>query len=201
MTFLEILALPKQIFARHRGVILGVLLVIAVVAVYPSDLPSYQAANYNGAEDALVMGVEDYGRHINTLLALAVPIVLRDWVGLKQLAVATVAGIIATHGSKRLLNDVWIGDTRLGQRPGGPDSSYNMPSGHSALASAVIWFLGRRYSWWWALLTVPITLLTMYARVMLDAHTLSGVIVGALVGLLVTALFVTKRRQGRNRAS
>jgi len=195
MIFLEILRLPRQIFARHWGVILGAVLVISLVAVYPSDLPSYQNADYDGHQDALVIGVEDYARHANTLLAFAVPIALRDWVGLKQLAVATVAGIIATHGPKRLLNDVWIGDTRLGQRPHSPDSNHNMPSGHSALASAVVWFLGRRYSWWWALLTVPITLLTMYARVMLNAHTISAVIAGCLVGLLVTALFVTKRRR------
>ncbi|GAB4267934.1 MAG: hypothetical protein Kow0013_18310 [Pararhodobacter sp.] len=194
MTFAQILRLPRTQIAHHRGTFLAALLLIAAAVVYPSDTDSYR---YEGAQDALIQGVEHYGRHVNTVLALAVPIVLRDWVGLKQLAVATVAGIVATHGPKRLLNDVWIGDTRLGQRPRGPDSNHNMPSGHSALASAVIWFLGRRYSWWWALITVPITLLTMYARVMQNAHTISAVIAGCLIGLLVTALFVTHRRAAR----
>lgn len=193
MTFREILALPKSIVSGRKLTVVGVLLLILVIGAYPSDLPSYRDDAYDPHEDMLVVGVEDYARHVNTVVALAVPVLLRDWTGLKQLGVVTVAGILATHVPKRLLNDVWAGDTRLGQRPHAPDSRHNMPSGHSALASAAIWFLGRRYSWWWALMTVPITLLTMYARVMLDAHTVSAVIVGCLVGMLVAALFVTRR--------
>ncbi|MBB3996179.1 membrane-associated phospholipid phosphatase [Sulfitobacter undariae] len=52
----------------------------------------------------------------------------------------------------------------------------------------------RRYSLWLALILIPVTLLTMYARVMLDAHTISAVLSGALTGIIVTALFATKSR-------
>lgn len=193
MTFRAILATPLLIWSRHAVLIVIILTMIASAVIYPSDLEAYHAAPYDGAENALVLGMEDYGRHINTALALAVPILLRDVVGLKQLLVITIVGILATHGPKRLLNGLEVMGTRLGERPYGPDSRHNMPSGHSALASTVIWYLGRRYSWWLAVITVPVTLLTMWARVMLNAHTFSAVIAGALIGLLVAGLFVTRR--------
>lgn len=40
-----------------------------------------------GQSSAVVMVTEEYGRHLNTLLPFAAIIVLRDWNGLKQLAV------------------------------------------------------------------------------------------------------------------
>lgn len=197
MTFREILALPKRFVAANKVTVIGALMVLFAIGAYPSDLPSYLDDTHDPDQDTLVVAVETYARHVNTVVALAVPILLRDWTGLKQLGVVTVAGIVMTHGPKHLLDDLRVGDTRLGQRPHSPDSRHNMPSGHSALASAVIWFLGRRYSWLWALLTVPITGLTMHARVMLDAHTISAVLAGCLIGLFAAALFVTRRpRQG-----
>lgn len=169
------------------------LTVMALTGLYPSDLDSYRANPYRGAETPSVVLIEDKLRHVNTVFALAVPLLLRDWVGLKQLSVVTVAGIIATHGPKRLLDQVTVFGTRLGERPHSQDSRHNMPSGHSTLASGVLWFLARRYSWYWLLLTVPVTLATMSARVLLNAHTINSVLVGALVGVLVAALFVTQR--------
>ena len=53
----------------------------------------------------------------------------------------------------------------------------------------------RRYSLWFGVIVIPIMLLTMYARVMLDAHTISAVISGAMTGMLVTTLFTTKWRR------
>lgn len=50
----------------------------------------------------------------------------------------------------------------------------------------------RRYSLWFGLLVLPVTFLTMYARYMLDAHTVSATIAGFLVGAIITALFSTK---------
>ena len=197
MTFLEILEQPRQLWRQHTIVLVLLLALIGGAVVYPSDLPGYHAAPYDGAQDPLVTGTEDYGRHLNTLLALAVPLMARDPAGFRQLAVITLAGILATHGPKRLLDGLVIGATRLGERPHSPDSQHNMPSGHSALASSVVWFLGRRYSWWLALITVPITLLTMYARVMLNAHTFSAVIAGCLIGLVIAALFTTQRQRAR----
>lgn len=168
-------------------------MMIVSTAIYPSDMEQDYAIHRGGENSFVVMATEEYARHLNSLLPLAAIVALRDWNGLKQMAFVTVAGIAASHGPKRLLNDVTVKGTRLGQRPRSPDSQHNMPSGHSTLASAGGYFLIRRYSLWFSLIAVPIMLLTMYARVMIDAHTISATIAGAMTGILVTALFTTKR--------
>jgi len=193
MTFAEILKLPLQKTCAHPWAVGLTLLLIAAISVYPSDMDGFYAESQGGEEMVAVTFTEDYGRFINSGLQLLVPILTRDVVGLKQVAVITVVGIIATHGPKRLLDNVEIAGTRLGQRPYSPTSNHNMPSGHSALAASAIWFLMRRYSLWFGLITIPITLMTMYTRVMLDKHTISAVLAGALVGLLFTALLTTRR--------
>lgn len=167
---------------------------VAVTALLLSSFfPTNFELNYseprNGHTDPLVMGIEKVGRHVNTALPFLTVIALRDVNGLWQLASISVAGIAASHGPKRLLNDVEVLGTRLGQRPSSPHSRHNMPSGHSTLASAGAYFVARRYSYWFGVLVWPIVLLTMYARVMLDAHTVSATIAGALTGILVAALF------------
>ena len=197
MTFAQILRLPSHMIRKHALMMTVIIAIILAAAVYPSDLEQYRAAPYGGHDNTLAVSVEDYGRHLNTALAIAVPLVLRDLTGIKQLAVVIVAGVVATHVPKRLLNRVELFGTRLGERPHSPNSNHNMPSGHSALSSAAIWYLGRRYSWWFLLLTLPVAGLTMWARVILGAHTISAVIAGGLVGILVTILFVTKRREQR----
>jgi lipid A 1-phosphatase len=192
MTFAQILRLPAAFVRAHKLLTGLVVAVILIAYVYPSDMENTYGQSRNGHEMPLVTGTEYAGRFVNTALQLAVPVLLRDMTGLKQLAVITVAGIAASHGPKRLLNDVEVMGTRLGQRPWSPDSAHNMPSGHSTLAGSAVAFLIRRYGWIWGLITVPILLATMYARVMLDAHTVSAVIAGALTGLLVTAMFTTR---------
>jgi len=89
--------------------------------------------------------------------------------------------------------------TRLGERPFSPTSNHNTPSGHSTLAGASAYFVMRRYSWWFAIVVIPILLSTMYARVMLDQHTISATVAGAATGLLVAALFSTKFSDFRTR--
>ncbi len=201
MTFLEILRLPARALSARKLLYAFAFLAIFGAVIYPSDLPSYRDRGQTASDSALVHFVEDYGRHVTTIAAFGAPIVLRDWTGLKQLLVVTVAGILATHGPKRLLNGVVVYGTRLGERPHNPNSRHNMPSGHSALASAATWFLARRYSWGWLWLGVPIALLTMWVRYMLNEHTVSAVIAGCLIGLVVASLFVTARNRERVQAS
>lgn len=195
MTLMEILRLPARALSARKPLYALAFLAIFGAVIYPSDLPSYREGGQTTSDSALVHFVEDYGRHITTIAAFGAPIVLRDWTGLKQLLVVTVSGILATHGPKRLLNGVVVLGTRLGERPNGPNSRHNMPSGHSALASAATWFLARRYSWGWLWLGIPVTFLTMWGRFMLNEHTVSAVIAGCLIGLVVGSLFVTARRR------
>lgn len=70
-----------------------------------------------GQQDQLVMGVENYGRHLNSVIPLIAVVVLRDLNGLKQLAAVTITGFVASHGPKRLLNDVEFLGTRWGSVP------------------------------------------------------------------------------------
>ena len=192
MTFINILTQPIKIFYRHTILVVMMFLIITAASIYPSDLENDYAVSRGGHEMPFVVATESYGRHINTVLPFALALILKDKEGLKQLGFITVAGILASHGPKRLLNDVEIMGTRLGQRPSSPTSKHNTPSGHSTLAGACAYFIMRRYSKWLGLILIPVLLATMYARVMLDKHTVSATFAGAATGLLVAGLFSTK---------
>lgn len=194
MTFPEILRLPVQKLRAHPVLWAMAFALLIAVELYPSDLKTGYGYSRLGPQSPVVTQTEKWGRLTNTVLQLAVPVLTRDVTGLKQLVPITLGGILASHGPKRLLNDVVIGETRLGQRPSGPDSKHNMPSGHATLAASAVVFLVLRYGFIWALITVPVLVLTMYTRVMLDAHTISAVIAGALTGGMSTALFTTRRQ-------
>lgn len=158
--------------------------------LYPSDLPSYR--DTPRSEHPLITGTEQYGRFINTIAQVALPIVKRDPVGMVQNLYIGVSGTIMTHGLKRALDPVTILGVRIGERPHG--GRHNMPSGHASLASSAVYFVGRRYGWWHLFYLVPVLLMTMLARVELNAHTGSAVIAGALIGIFSAALFTGKYR-------
>jgi membrane-associated phospholipid phosphatase len=161
---------------------------------YPTDLQGYRSTPRKA--DIPVVGLtEHYLRFTNTAVQIALPIVLKDKIGLAQLAYTGMSATIATHGLKRALDRAEIEKTRLGERPSRPNSHQNMPSGHSSMASCAAYFVCRRYGLWHALYMLPILLLTMYARVALNDHTVSAVIVGALVGFVSAALFTSPYSQ------
>ena len=192
MTFRELLSQQFKVIYRHGVVVWMMVVIILAATVYPSDMENDYAVSKGGYERPVVVAFEDYGRHINTLLPFVLALVLKDKEGWKQLGMITVVGILASHGPKGLLNYVEIMGTRLGQRPNSTSSKHNMPSGHSTLAGACAYFVMRRYSIWFGAIVIPVLLFTMYARVMLDKHTVSATISGATTGLLVAALFSTK---------
>lgn len=190
---MPLMALAKMAYVqaqRPRLLMMMCLIGTALSIFYPSDLPSYR--DTPRSEHALVTGTEKYGRFINTIAQVALPIFKRDPVGMVQNLYIGVAGTFMTHGLKRALDPVVILGVRLGERPYG--GRHNMPSGHASLASSAVYFVGRRYGWWHLLYLVPVLLLTMLARVELDAHTVSAVIAGALIGIFSAALFTGKYR-------
>lgn len=142
-----------------------------------------------------VIWVENQGRFANTIAQIALPLVTRDVLGLKALVWVALAGTTTTHGLKRTLDEVDIRGVRLGQRPSSSDSRHNFPSGHSALASSGAVFVATRYSRYWLIVLLPMTLATMAARVALDAHTWSAAIAGAALGVLFTWPFCKPRQQ------
>lgn len=192
MTFVEILRQPITVFHTYTVPIVLLVTIILLSSLYPSDLENDYSTSRGGEDISFVVSTEKYGRHINTLMPFALAIISRDKAGFKQILVIAVSGIIASHGPKRILNNVKIMGTRLGQRPFSSTSKHNTPSGHSTLAGATAYFVMRRYSWWFAVIVIPVLLCTMYARVMLDKHTISATLAGAATGLLVAALFSTK---------
>ncbi|WP_284079396.1 phosphatase PAP2 family protein [Herbaspirillum aquaticum] len=163
------------------------LLGIAVISIYPSDLDVYRETP--PSTHPIVVGVEDYGRYINTAVQIGLPFVMRDPVGILQNLYIAVGSTMLTHGLKRALDPVLVAGTQLGERPNG--GRHNMPSGHSSMASSAMYFVGRRYGWWHLIYMLPILLMTMFARVALDAHTISAVLAGALAGIVGAALFTS----------
>lgn len=175
--------LPKQ---RPMKFITACLLGILLFALYPSDLASYRTGGKQ-PPPAWAEVTEAQLRFINTIAQIGLPLLMQDKTGMVQLAYVAVTATIATHGLKWILDDVTIARTRLGERPYSPDSRHNMPSGHSSMASSAAYFVTRRYGLWHALYLIPILLLTMSARILLDAHTISAVLTGCLIGLICAA--------------
>lgn len=174
---------PKKMLSFLIPICIGVMF-------YPSDIKYYQAREKD--KSILVYSTEYYVRYINTIAQASLPIIYKDPIGITQACFVGMATTVVVHSLKRLLNEVTICGSRLGERPYGKNSSYNVPSGHSAMASSAMYFVSKRYGYKHLYYLLPITLLTMYARIALKAHTLSAVISGFLVGIIVAAFFTSR---------
>lgn len=176
-----------------RTLVVACLAGIVLTLFWPTDLAPYRAI---GTESTRLMeGTDHYLRHVNTAAEIALPLLKRDAVGLAQLACVATSTTLGTHVLKSVLDPVTINGRRLGERPSGGRN--NVPSGHSSQAASAFYFVCRRYGWRHAVYLLPIALLTMIARVELNAHTLSAVVSGALLGLLLAALFTGRRAPPR----
>jgi lipid A 1-phosphatase len=182
---------------RPKKLMLLLILSFLACLFYPTDLDDYSKHLSDMKAGQLEYMTEHYGRFVNTALQVGLPLLLADKVGLVQLGYVAVSSTILTHGTKRLVNNWRVRGTRLGERPSSPGSKHNMPSGHSSMASCAMYFVCRRYSFWFAFLLIPILLLTMYTRVMLHDHTVSAVLAGALVGILSSVLFTSRWQRDR----
>jgi lipid A 1-phosphatase len=184
----------------NRKVLLVPLLTIAFLysVFYASDLDLYPILPIDKDIPTEVTLIENYIRFIPTVAQVVLPIVLADKIGLVQLVYVALSTTIATQATKRLFNKQWVKGIRLGQRPSLTHSKHNMPSGHSSMASCAAYFVCKRYKLSLVFVLLPILLLTMYARVMLNDHTISAVVAGALLGILTAALFTSKRKPAAN---
>lgn len=200
---------PIQTETRAKSLLTSVFWLLGVLSFlastfYPTDLASYVSKEGSSQAPAIAHVTERYVRYINPVLQVGLPVLLRDKVGMVELVKVAIATTLATQGLKYALNDVHVMGTRLGERPnpypGRPPrdfdaANFNMPSGHSSMASCGAYFVARRYGWKWALIAFSVLLLTMFSRFSLDKHTLSAVISGALLGILMTAIFTTRYRK------
>lgn len=177
---------------RPKKFIFACLFWIVLCLPFPTDLQSYRAPHPHH-DLPLVHFTENYLRYTNTIVQIALPILLKDKIGMIQLLYVGISSTVATHGLKRLVDKWEVRETRLGQRPNRLNSRHNMPSGHSSMASCAAYFVCRRYGLKHALYLIPILLLTMHARVALNDHTVSAVLVGALLGFVTAAIFTSGR--------
>ena len=198
---------PSIFRQAFRGVrrpvkfIYSLLLGIVLSASYPSDLTSYPILPAGQGVPNLVDYSEHYLRFVPTIVQVALPVLLRDKVGAVQLLYVAISTTAATHITKRLLNDRYVLDTRLGQRPSRTGSKQNMPSGHSSMASCAVYFVGRRYNARLGMFLMFFLVLAMYARVILNDHTISAVLAGSLIGFLCAACFTSAYFQGGARSA
>lgn len=87
----------------------------------------------------------------------------------------------------------WKQDARLQIAPeaAATATGYSFPSGHATLAASFYGNIAaylKKYSKWWILPCVLLTLLTAFARNWLGAHTPQDVLVGMMIALVVLLL-------------
>lgn len=191
-------AVSLKALAAERAMALLLCLCLAST-LYPSDTLYYSHRTKD--RSASTRYADRYARFVNTAAQAGLPILLGDKAGFIQAAWVGLGTLAATQALKRILNDWTVLGTRLGERPYGRNSSHNMPSGHSSMASSGMFFVWRRYGRKYAWCLIPFTALTMYARVMLNCHTLSAVIAGCLVGMLAAAAFTSPYKPRKDGAA
>ncbi|MEW5951787.1 MAG: phosphatase PAP2 family protein [Elusimicrobiota bacterium] len=161
-----------------------------IMMFYPSDMKYYQSREKN--KGIFVYSIEHYVRYVNTAAQAILPIIYRDPIGIAQACMVGASTTIAVHSLKRIFDKITIFGTRLGERPYNKNSSHNIPSGHCAMASSAMYFVYRRYGCKHLYYLLPITALTMYARLALKAHTVSAVASGCLVCIIAAAFFTSE---------
>jgi membrane-associated phospholipid phosphatase len=183
----------KQAFCVKEKFNLRALLIIALffaIAFYPSDISWYRARQKDKSPHVII--IENGLRYVPTVLQFAVPILFADKIGLIQATYVAVGTTITTQGLKRIMNN-WSSYTiRLGERPFDEGSRFNMPSGHTTMAASAVFFLLFRYGIWHLSYSMPLLILTMYARIMLKAHTLSAVFAGSVLAFLIASLLTSR---------
>ena len=184
--------------SRYFAVFL--MLMFVVTALYPSDMSYYTARAKTPKEDSsIVVNVDNYLRFTNTIIQAVLPLVLMDKIGLVQAVYVGIATTVSTQTLKQMFNHVSLFGVEVGQRPSG--KSGNIPSGHSSMAASAMYFIARRYGLVHLIYLVPITILTMYSRLMLDCHTLSATLSGCILGVLMAALFTSKYKKSSSSAN
>ncbi len=182
----------KQAFCVKAKFNLRILLLVTLffaIAFYPSDINWYRARQKDKSPHVVV--IEHGLRYVPSILQFAVPMLFADKIGLIQATYVAIATTIATQGLKRVMNDWSSFGTRLGERPFDEGSRFNMPSGHTTMAGSAVFFLFFRYGTWHLSYSMPLLILTMYARIMLKAHTLSAVCAGSVLAFLIAFLLTS----------
>lgn len=206
----EAWTLTCESLAAHKRLLLLAAALLTACVLYPANLQAYRepaplqslavrlaphdATTFQAELDLLDQGVqwvENRGRYIGNVVQVLLPLILGDRVGLVQLFFVSLATTTMTHCLKRVVNDLHVGPTRVGERPNG--GRHNMPSGHSSMAASALGYLWRRFGVWHVAYLLPVLLATMATRVLLSAHTIPAVMAGALIGVVLGYVMTTSR--------
>ncbi len=156
----EVLKFAYQDVKFSKKLLFLLLFLFFISTFFPSDSEYYKNKEKN--RSFYLYCVEDGLRYTNTALQMMLPILLADKIGIVQAVYVGIGTVVSVQLLKRLLNNIHIGNTRIGERPKGGD--YNVPSGHSAMATSAMMFLIIRYGWRYAFYVVPVSILTMITR-------------------------------------
>jgi lipid A 1-phosphatase len=114
--------------------------------------------------------------------------------GIKQIFMVSAATFVTTQVLKTGLNNVRIGDKKLGDRPDGGGN--NFPSGHTSSAFSAAWYIKKRYGLKNAAIPLIGAAFTAYSRVHSKKHDVAAVVGGALLGIAVAEVFTGKFEGG-----
>ncbi|WP_418834477.1 phosphatase PAP2 family protein [Parabacteroides johnsonii] len=123
---------------------------------------------------------------ITPVASLTTVLVLQDWQGLKQGALAGVSTIGMTYALKYLIKK---------ERPDGSDK-HSFPSMHTSVSFTGAAFIQRRYGWKWGIPAYAIASYVGWSRTYAKKHDWWDVVAGAALGAgsayIFTRPFATK---------
>ncbi|MCE3046514.1 phosphatase PAP2 family protein [Helicobacter sp. faydin-H17] len=119
---------------------------------------------------------------------------IKDYEGIKELAIGFGSTMGAVLISKQVLHAISKRDSNLVQfakRPNGSNFQ-GFPSGHTASAFSAVGFLQKRYGWKLALPAAILASFVGYSRILAQKHTPFQVVAGAMLGFSVSYLVSSK---------
>lgn len=125
---------------------------------------------------------------VTPVASLATVLILQDWQGLKQGALAGVTTLGLTYGLKYLVKK---------ERPDGSDF-HSFPSAHTSISFAGAAFIQRRYGWKWGIPAYALSTYVGWSRVYGQKHDWWDVAAGAVIGAGSAYLFTRPFAQKHN---
>ena len=120
--------------------------------------------------------------------SLATVLILQDWQGLKQGALAGVSTVGMTYALKYLVKE---------ERPDGSDN-HSFPSMHTSVSFTGAAFIQRRYGWKWGIPAYAVATYVGWSRTYAKKHDWWDVAAGAAMGIGSAYIFTRPFAQKHN---
>lgn len=146
-------------------------LLIALFVCFSGKAQEVQEVEISGSRKA-VRTSGDVLAFVTPVASLATVLILQDWQGLKQGALAGVSTIGLTYALKYLVKK---------ERPDGSDN-HSFPSMHTSVSFAGAAFIQRRYGWKWGVPAYVVSTYVGWSRVYGQKHDWWDVAAGAAIG-------------------